>query len=245
MGKRLSFLRRHQNTAIALAILWGFLVLLIGTLTEPTPENWTVLLAALLCGAYTLGLRATRRYWLPRLSARPLRNAIWLGGINAALVETFFVLLENVTGAQGVAAHPNLFLDWLITMPWYVLIVRSFVGVQHRRRFSQATVLLLGAVYELGADGILGPFVALLSGDPQFLTPSYWLLLALGAFWTFITVYSPLVLPPAWVVASAPPPEENLTIPAWREALKPLLWLIPFGAYVLIILLTLGALQAA
>ncbi len=235
---------RLSNILIALAILWGMFILFLGNVTEPSPENLTVLLSTLICGAYTLGLRVTRRFWLPRLSRRPLRNAVYLGVVNAAFVETVFVLIEKMTSAQGVAAHPNLLLDLLLTMPWYTAMTWTFVGVQHRRRFDPAVVLLLGAVYELGADGILGPLLALLSGDFQILTPTYWLLMALSAFWVFIPVYSPLVLPPAWVIASAPQPERP-SIPAWREALKPLLWLIPFGLYILVLMLILDLLPLA
>ncbi|NOY99515.1 MAG: hypothetical protein GXP40_10020 [Chloroflexi bacterium] len=188
--------KRWLNPGIVLAILWGLLFMAIGAVTEPTPENLTLLLSITASGLYTLGLFVTRPIWLPFLSGRPLRNAALLGIFNAAAIETLFLVIEKITGAKGVAAHPNLLLDLIMTMPWYVMMVITFVKVQHRRRFAPAVVLLLGAVYELGADGIVGPLIGLLFGDTQIFTLEYWLLLGLAGVWAFIPVYSSMVLPP-------------------------------------------------
>ncbi|MBN1202974.1 MAG: hypothetical protein JXJ20_14080 [Anaerolineae bacterium] len=217
-------------------LTWAVFLLIIAPVSEPTPESWTLSVSVVLSGLYTLLLYATRRRWLPRLSRRPLRNAMLLGILNAAWIETLFLVVQVIFGAEDVAAHPNLLVDLLITMPWYIGMVILFVRVYHRRRFSPAVVLLLGGLYEVGADGIVG-------GVGNFANPAYPLLLFLVAFWEFIPVYSSMVLPPAWVVDTIPPPGLPLT-PAWRDALRPLLWLIPFAVYLLIVLLVLAALNA-
>ena len=93
------------------------------------------------------------------LASNPARNAILLRINNAAIIETLFLIVEKAFGATGVAAHPNLLIDLLITMPWYIGMVWIFVKVQEEERFPLAAVLLLGAVYEMGADGIVGGVV--------------------------------------------------------------------------------------
>jgi hypothetical protein len=212
--------------------VWGAAQLLIILLAQPTPENGALAVAVMLSGTLTYTLYNTRDSWLPRLASDPLRNAFLLGVANATALEVMIVVVEKFLGAKGVAANPNLLLDLIITVPWYVVLVRSFVQVQHRRRFPPAVVLLLGAIYELGADGFVGGFDALLD-------PTYWLLLIFMAFWWFIPTYSALVLPPSWLIAKLPPPPPATT-PAWRDALRPLLWLIPYSGYLLLLGVVFG-----
>ncbi|MBC8505437.1 MAG: hypothetical protein ISR58_01210 [Anaerolineales bacterium] len=228
---------RWWKFLIRLGIAWGLLFTVILTASEPTPENWTLMFAIWGAGLYTLGLRITRKWWLPRLSKHPLRNAILLGAFNAAVIETEFLFFENVFGAQGIAAHPNLLVDLLMTMPWYTLMCLTFVKVQNRWRFSTATVLFLGGIYEVGGDGIVGSLMGVLFGNFQIFTLEYWTLLLLVFGWAFISVYSSMVLPPSWLIATTPAPTERPSGPAWRQALKPMLWLIPFAIYLLIFML--------
>lgn len=225
-------------------LIWGPAVLIISTIAEPTPENLTLMVSILVSGLYTLALYIARRVWLPLLARYPLRNATLLGIANAAIIETVFLVFQHLFGAEGVAAHPNLLIDLLLTMPWYTMMVLTFVRVQLRQQFTPATILLLGAVYETGADGIVGQVIGLLFGDNQLLDPGFWVLLGLLAFWQFIPVYSSMVLPPSWLVemipAQPPPPT-----PAWRDALRPMLWLFPFTIYLLVFLVVMGALSSA
>lgn len=227
---------------VVVGTLWGLLALIVAAIIDRTAENLTLLCSIASSGAFTLLLYATRRYWLPRVAYRPVRNAILLGIFNAAIVEMIFLLFEHLFAARGIAAHPHLLIDLFLTLPWYALMVRSFVHIYHRRRFSPATVLLLGAVYELGADGIVGPIVALTAGETHILEPGYWFLLILIAFWQFIPVYSSMMLPSTWVLDITPPPTAPSDSPL-RDALRPLLWLIPFMGYLLIALLLLTLLS--
>jgi hypothetical protein len=228
----------------AFGLVWGTIALIITTTADPTPKNLTLLVSILASGSYTLTLYVTRRFWLPLLAQRPLRNAILLGIVNAAMIETIFLVFEHVLGAEGVAAHPNLIIDLSITMPWYALMVYAFVNVQNRQRFPPATVLLLGAVYETGADGVVAQVAGIVFGESQLLNPSYWVLLALLAFWQFIPVYSSMVLPPTWLIETIPP-SPPLPRSAWHDALRPLLWLIPFTIYALALVILLGTFNVA
>ncbi len=223
-------------------VLGGFIwaaVIVALMLVEPVPEDRAIALGIVASGLYGWGFWLTRARWLLRLNRNPLRNAILLGSINAAVVETFFLIFEQLLGAEGVAAHPNLVIDLLLTMPWYIGMVVIFVRVQHRRRFSLWAVLLLGGLYEIGADGIIGG-----GATGAMASPLYWLLLPSVAFWMFIPVYSSMVLPPALLVGTSPAPPKPLT-PAWRDAIRPLWWLIPFFVYLVAAILVLMGLGLA
>ncbi len=221
--------------------LWGILVLLLSVLLEPTPENFTLAVSILLSGIYTGFLYLSKRYWLPKISKKPIRSAILLGSFNAAVIETLFLVIEKAFGASGIAAHPNLLLDLVMTMPWYIGMVWIFVNVQKQENFSPAAVLLFGAIYEFGADGIVGgQIIPMIMGEPVNLITSLFFILIL-AFWQFIPVYSSIVLPPAWILESSQL-EALQTKPLWRRGLLPLVWLIPFILYLIVLILILGSL---
>jgi len=219
--------------------LWGGAILFLVVIMEPNPENLTLTVSILLSGVYTLVLYLTRGIWLNGLSKKPTINAVILGSINAAVIETLFFFTEKAFGASGVAAHPNLLIDLLMTMPWYIGMVWIFVRVQKTERFPAAIVLLLGALYELGADGIVGGvIITSLMGEPVELANFLVLLLA-AAFWQFIPVYSSIVLPPAWVLETTPKggPDEK---PRLIRGFLPLIWLIPFTIYLVLFLMAIS-----
>lgn len=220
---------------VRLGLVFAGIVLVLMIMGEDsTPEDRTVALSVAGSGLYTLALARTRARWLPRPGRHPLRRAVILGSANAAVIETLFLAVEKLLGAEGVAAHPNLLLDLLFTMPWYIGMVAIFARVQHRRRFSPSMVLLLGGLYEIGGDGFVG---GLLSGE--LLTPAAPLLLFGVMWWLFIPVYSSMVLVPAWLIEQVPPPPVPES-PAWRDALRPLVWLIPFTLYVLVVMIAVS-----
>jgi len=222
-------------------IFWGVAFSFFAFFLEPTAENLTLAVSITLSGLYTGMLYLTRRVWLKRLSGKPVRNAILLGSFNAAVIETLFLMAEKVFGASGVAAHPNLLIDLLITMPWYIGLVWIFVKVQEKEHFPLAAVLLLGAVYEMGADGIVGGVLApAIMGTPVNLI-EFLILGALFAFWQFIPVYSSIILPPAWVLESNLTPAESGK-KRCRRAFLPLLLQIPFTLYLIVLMLFLDGL---
>ena len=222
-------------------ILWGLVFSFFVVFLEPTPENLTLAVSITLSGLYTGVLFLTRKFWLKGFSRKPVLNAILLGSFNAAIIETLFLLVEKVFGASGVAAHPNLLIDLLITMPWYIGMVWIFVKVQEKERFPLAAVLLLGAVYEMGADGIIGGVIMpAIMGTPVNLI-EFLILSVLAAFWQFIPVYSSIVIPPALIMESALPPAKSGK-KRWYRAFLPLILLIPFSVYLIILMLFLGSL---
>jgi len=221
------------------ASLWGMAVLIFAVLLEPTPENFTLAVSIILSGVYTLLLYLTRFLWLKGFSKSPFLNAVLLGSFNAAFIETLFFIVEKAFGASGVAAHPNLLIDLLLTMPWYIGMVWIFARVQKTEQFSPAAVLLLGAVYELGADGIVGGLIIpAFVGEPvgllQFLAFS-----VLAAFWQFIPVYSSLVLPPAWILEKDQR-EIFAEKPHLLRGFLPLIWLFPFTIYLVLFMLAIN-----
>lgn len=233
--------RTPADKVVFWGCLWGLAVLILSVLLEPTPENFTLAVSIILSGVYTWLLYLTRDRWIKKWSRKPVQKAILLGSINAAVIETLFLLVEKAFGASGVAAHPNLAMDLLITMPWYIGLVWIFVRVQRQERFPAAVVLLLGAVYELGGDGIIGGvLLPTLMGSPPSLL-EFGILMPLAMFWQFIPVYSSIVLPPAWVLDFG----LDGVHPANPKPLKgflPLLWMIPFTIYLIIILGIIGSL---
>ncbi|MFN2144525.1 MAG: hypothetical protein ACK2T7_04195, partial [Anaerolineales bacterium] len=203
----LSMKRRNPRWLKILVIvgaIWGVIVLIIAAFSDPTPENLALFFSITGSGLYTYILYRTRERWMPRLAGDRLRNAILLGIFNAAFIEILFLIIEKLFGASGVAAHPNLLIDLLITMPWYILMVFSFCRIQERYQYSDAAVLLIGAVYELGADGIVGgQAMPLLSGNVINLWQS-WAFLLIFSLWQFIPVYSSMLLPSAWLLDDTP-----------------------------------------
>lgn len=220
-------------------LLWGQFILAVGTFKNPTPNNWTTFCAIETAGLYTLLLFLTRRWWLPILARRPAIRATTFGIFNAALIEAEFWAFERLFGGQGIAASSNLLLDWLLTMPWYIGMVILYVRGQTRSRFPPVVLFLLCGLYEAGADGVVGGQVLpWISGHGVPLLPA-WGFLLLIAFWEFIPIYSSMILPAAWVIATVstqdPAPHRR-----WRDALLPLAWLVPYTVYLILVLIAIG-----
>jgi hypothetical protein len=121
-----------------------------------------------------------------------------------------------------VAANPNLIIDLLVTMPWYIAMVGVFWLVFRRYQYSWKVVFLLGGLYELGADGIVGQ---LMGG--KAITPQYLFLLCFYYF-TFVVVYSPMLLPAVWAASPRTPSPPARKMWAVLAAFAPLLPLIPY-----------------
>ena len=163
----------------------------------------------------------------------PRKKFVLIGSLGAAWAECVFWFFEKLFGASGVAAHPNLILDLLITMPWYVLMVSLLYSVETRYHYSYYEILLLGGIYELGADGIVGQLFELNLGN---------ILFVLLVIPEFVIVYSIIVLPPSYVLrkeSDMPVVEEGDH--KYRYGLLPLVGLIPFAVYVLLFLGILSA----
>lgn len=132
--------------------------------------------------------------------------------------------------ASGVAASPNFIVDLLITMPWYLIMVWLLFVVETKYYYTYTEILLLGGVYELGADGILGQILEGVTGES---------LLVFLVFPLFVIVYSIIVLPPTYLVRKEIAEIRKMNpgrTHKYRYGLLPLLGLIPFFVYVLVLL---------
>lgn len=237
---------RWLRWLVVAALVWAEVALAYSLVHDRSPRNLTLVIAIEASGAYTLLLYLTRRLWVPLLARRPVAGATALGIANAALIEALFLAVQTGLGAEGVAANENLLLDWLITMPWYAGMVWIFVRVQRRERYSAAAVLLWGAAYEAGADGLVGGLLgpAVLGTPPD--VPQHLVFLAVLAAWQFIPVYSSMVLAPAWVLDAADAARVEPVVSRRARiapGLKPFLWLAIYSAYLLVVLVTIGFLK--
>lgn len=234
---------RWLRWLVVAGIVWAHAALAVSLASDRSPRNLTLVISIEASGLWTLLLYLARRAWLPLLVRRPVAAATALGIINAALVEAVFLAVQTALGATGVAAHTNLFMDWLITMPWYAGMVWLFVRAQRCERYSAAAVLLWGAAYEAGADGIVGGFLmpAVFGNAPS---PAQHLVFLAGlAFWQFIPVYSSMVLPPAWVLEAAAERRVEPLVPRrarFASGLAPFAWLALSTAYLFVLLVVAG-----
>lgn len=207
-------------------IIFLFLVWIAGE----NKNDRTVAVSVLVCGASTFVFWSykTRISEIFAFSLSPRKKFVLVGGLGAVWVESVFWFLEKVFGASGVAANPNLAIDLLATMPWYIMMVFLLFEVETKYHYSYTEVLFLGGIYELGADGIFGQSM-------QGLTPAGLFLVVL-VIPMFVIVYSFIVLPPTYLLRKE--------IDKMREmkgrgqghrywyALLPLLGLIPYFAMV-------------
>lgn len=221
-----------------LGVAWGQSSLLIGTLSSPAPATVGQAIAIEASGLLAVAYVLTFKAWAPRLLGHPRRNALLLGVANAVIVQLVFVACQAAVGTEGVAVHPNPFLDLAITMPWFAGVVWLFLRAHHRWRFSVPAVLLLGGLYQAGVDWLLAG--VLLGGAP--IGPAM-VLLVVVYFWQFVVVYSSILLPSALLVRATPAPEQGAGS-RWADAVTPLAWLFPYGFY-LIVCLSLLSGQAA
>ena len=237
-GKTEEKTRNSLRIILILGIIWGLIILIFSAIREPSPENWTLLFSILASGLYTVLLFMTRKFWMKIGNFYPQRKAFLLAVFNAAVIETLFWGIERFFGATGVAASQNLLLDLLLTMPWYMAISWSFIRGFERTRFRWEVVLLLGALYEVGGDGIVGGLVvpAIFGNPPNFL--EFFTLVPLLAFWQFIPVYSSIVLPPTWYIR--PFPSASKPSCPWWDGLSPLLWIFPFIAYLVLVMIIMA-----
>jgi hypothetical protein len=181
--------------------------------------------------AYRDVLAARARKW----AASPRTKFIVIGSLGAAFAEYVFWQIEKIYGITGVAANPNLAIDLLVTMPWYIMMVALLWKVQTRYRYSFAELFVLGGVYELGADGLVG---SIMNGTFSAITvPS---LIVLIPF--FSLVYAVMVIPASAIMKDEVDAARNSRPPASGNrnlyAMLPWLGLAPY--FVLAFLMRMG-----
>jgi len=227
LNRRVGCRRALVVSALALGALFQALAFF------QEPEARAVALGYFACGATTLvawlGRRRLRRFGRPQAPGAG-RRFVLLGSLGAAWVEIVFWAAEKLTGATDVAASANLLADLLITMPWYVAMLAVLWAIQRRFRYHWTTVALLGGLYEMGADGVLGNLA-----NGVALTPALLAMLTLF-YWVFVVVYAPIVLPPVWALrpGRGDARSEGGCLRA-LAALAPLLPLVPYGLLVIVL----------
>ena len=152
-----------------------------------------------------------------------------MGSLGAAWAECVFWFFEKWFGAVGVAASPNLVLDLVITMPWYVIMLFLLYKVETVYHYTFTEILLLGGLYELGADGLFGQVLEGLTVQNLILT--------VMVFPLFVVVYSVIVLPPTYLLRKEiRSTRVNKKGHKYWYGLLPLLGLIPFALYAFILM---------
>jgi hypothetical protein len=150
-----------------------------------------------------------------------------LGGLGAVYVETIFWAIEKLANYEGLAAHPNLLIDLLITMPWYITMTFLLYNIETKQKYSYLEILILGDIYDFFADGIIG---TVFQGSFSSIT----LFLLIIIFPIFLITYSFIVFIPSYAL------EEELDSirkeDRFKSSLKYLFGLYPLlGLTVLII----------
>jgi len=151
----------------------------------------TVSISTLFSGLSTFVFWCYRKKIAPiikRWSAAPRTKFILIGSFGAVWIEFIFWLFEKIFGAIGVAASPNFILDLIATMPWYILMIVLLWRIELSYEYTFTELLLLGGVYELGADGFIGSFL-----EGTFSLSA--ILMILLVIPLFVVVYSFMILP--------------------------------------------------
>lgn len=201
-------------------------ILFIISILSNDANSLTVVAASTLCGLTTYYVwrhRGKIKARVDKWSKSPRKNFIVIGSLGALWAEFLYWFFEKVFGGSGIAATSNLIYDWIATMPWYIILVAIFWQVAKKYKYSIYEVLILGGIYELGADGFLGSVI-----NDRF--PELFITGMVG-FPIFIITYSSIILIPFMLVDTNPKPAKKV----WRYsyALLPLLGLIPYYLFVI------------
>jgi len=234
--RRLLLGSRARMVLAAWMSIWIFLELV--NVVRGNAHDRVVACSLFICAGSTVAVWTYRDVltgWVRKWGASPRTKFIVLGGLGAAFAEYVFWQMEKLYGITGVAANPNLAIDLLVTMPWYIMMTALLWKVQTRYKYGFAELFVLGGVYELGADGLVG---SVMGGTFSAITiPS---LIALVPF--FSLVYAIMVIPCSAIMRDEVDAIRNLRpAPAgnrYSYAMLPWLGLIPY--FILAFLMILG-----
>jgi hypothetical protein len=227
----------HSRRMKVFSVWFFFIAFLLGlNIVGESDYDRAVAVSAFSCGGSMFFFWNYRKKISHSIHGRwnPRKTFVLIGGLGAVWTEFIFWFFEKLFGTAGVAASPNLGVDLLITMPWYILMCYLLFAVETRYNYSLTEILLLGGIYELGADGILGQ---MLEGAGTGL------IYVFGVIPLFVMVYSVIVLPPSYIMH-----KEIAEIRKTRSqkthklyGLLPLAGLVPFAVYVIVLLSLFGA----
>lgn len=223
----------HSSRMKVFSIWFFLIVFLLGlNIFGASDYDRAVAISAFVCGGSTVFFWNYRKKFTGILTWSPKKTFVLVGGLGAAWAEGVFWFFEKVCGTAGVAASPHLGVDLLITMPWYILMCFLLFFIQTRYHYTLTEILLLGGIYELGADGFLGQILG--GAGPEFV-------LVLGMIPLFVMVYSVIVLPPSYIIHKKITKIRTNSNRDYNYKYKyifgllPLAGLIPFAFYVIIV----------
>ncbi len=191
--------KEHKSKKL-ICILIFFMVWLIFILNlwlfQSGYQEFLTAIAVIISGCSTLifwFFRNKLKKLMNKLDISPKAKFILIGSLCAIYIETVFWIVERIGGYEGLAAHPNLLIDLLITMPWYVAMITLLWKVETKRKYSYLEILILGGIYDFFADGIVG---SIFSGSFSPLI----LILLIILYPIFFVTYSLIILTPSFLV---------------------------------------------
>lgn len=141
-----------------------------------------------------------------------------LGSIGAIFIETAIWVAQTFLKTTGVAIHPNLLVDLVMTVPFYTLLSYFVAKWVMKYAFSWPTIALAAGIYETAADGVIGNLIRL-----NF----FGALISPILIPVFMVLYAPIILVPFLLMPRMGSPVK----PSFREykvLLKPLIALAVF-----------------
>jgi hypothetical protein len=219
--------------------IWMFIFIFLElvNLFRGSAHDKVVAYSLFTCAASTVAVWTFRDViasWARKWNASPRLKFIIIGSSGAAFAEYVFWQFERLFAITGVAANPNLAIDLLVTMPWYVMMIALLWKVETRYKYSFAEIFFLGGAYELGADGLVG---SIMGGT--FSAATIPLLIALIPF--FALVYAVMVIPCSAIMRDEVDRIRDARPPAGGNrrvyAMLPWLGLIPYFVIAFLMLL--------
>jgi len=137
-----------------------------------------------------------------------------IGSLGAALVETSIWFAQTLYETTGAAISSNIWVDLIMTMPFYILLTFFFAKLATRYWFSWKIAAISGGFYEIIADGVIGNL---------FIGNVFGILLAPFLFPIFIVVYSPIILTPFLLLSPRLVPTQELKGKKYLKLLWPTL----------------------
>lgn len=190
-------------------------VLMLGNLLNGVLKDKAISIGYFSAAAYTLIFGLLLRKNLQKISANFTNKRLLFtiyGAIGAIFVETVIWLAQVSLNTTGAAISTNLWIDILMTVPFYVLLCYFLSGLVLKYNFSWVTIALAGGFYETMADGIIGNLIGLnILG--ALISP---VLLPI-----FIITYSPIILVPFLLLPPNPALAKNSVKKNFLILLKP------------------------
>lgn len=185
----------------ALLILLGA-ILELNNLLNGIPKDKAIAVGYFAAVIYTVLFGFILKGFLQKLFANFNTVVIFpiLGAVGSIFIETIIWAVQINLKTTGAAISPNLWLDLLMTVPFYTLLAFLFSKQILKSNFSWQGVAIAGGCYEILADGIIGNLFQLnLLG--ALISP---ILLPI-----FVVVYSPIILVPFLILTKNNAPVNN------------------------------------